>query len=259
MSPCTRSAHAWHRTATIALLGVLVACGAAEGALDGPIGEVPNGAKGVVSGRVTDARGRPIVGATVVVNNAVWFNKNIVLKSDASGIYRYDMPATDSWYVRGTTDVTYNGHTYTLELHPDYAGSFTGVDGHVVNLTWKMTGEVPKEFGHDGFYGGSVEMDAGLDLSDLAGVTLTLTPVGTLIDGSVGGAITRRVDAAIGTFALRDVPMGRYTVRATRNGAPLVIRMRHTTDWVPEVTTDFEPAYVGATSYGIYFQVATAG
>ena len=249
----------WRRAVATALLGLAAACVSADGALTGPIGgEIPNGEKGVAAGRVTDSHGRPIAGATVVINNAVWFNKNIVLTSDANGFYRFDMPATDSWYVRGTTTVTYNGRTYTIDLHPDYAGSFSGVDGHVVNLSWKTTGEVPKEFGHDGYYGGSVEMDAGWDLADLAGVTLTLTPVGTLLDGSAGQSITRVIAETVGSFALRDVPIGRYTVRVTRNGVPLLIQMRHTTTYAPVVTADFEPAYVGATAYGLYFRVATA-
>jgi hypothetical protein len=211
-----------------------------------------------VSGRVTDAQGRPIAGATVVINNAVFFNKNIVLKTGTDGRYRFTMPATDAWYVRGTTDVRYLGRTYTLELHPDYAGSFSGVDGRVVNLQWKTSGEVPKDFGHDGYYGGSVVMDAGWDLYELSGVTLTLTPVGLLIDGSTGRTITRTVHESRGSFELKDVPMGRYQLSASRNGMPLVFRMRYSSDYVPQVTADFEPAYVGATVYGIYFMVAKA-
>lgn len=249
-------------------LGTFAACGSADGAGAGPVGETPNGgssggngggANGVVSGRVTDAQGRPIAGATVVINNAVWHNRNIVLKSATDGSYRYTMPTTDSWYVRGTTDVTYNGRTYVLDLHPDRSGAFSGSEGAVVNLQWKVTGPVPTDFGHAGFYGGSVEMDTGWDLGDLAGVTLTLTPVGTLIDGSAGATITRSVTQTVGSYAVRDVPLGRYRVQASRDGKPLVLRMRHTSAYVAEVTTDFEPAYPGATAYGIYFSVATEG
>jgi hypothetical protein len=246
--------------AAIALLATTVACGASDASVTGPdddTGTPPPASKGIVSGRVTDALGRPIAGASVVINNAVWFNRNIVLTSGADGTYRYEMPPTDSWYVRGTTDVSYNGRTYRMELKPDYAGSFSGVDGRVVNLQWTMTGAVPTDFGHSGFYGGSVEIDAGWDLSDLAGVSLTLTPVGKLIDGSTGTTITRAITGDASSFALRDVPIGRYKVSATRNGVPLVIRMRHSSQYVADVTADFEPAYAGATSYGIYFMVAT--
>ena len=250
------------RTMALIFLGVVAACGAADAPLSGPPdggngGDGGNASTGVVSGRVTDMRGEPIAGATVVINNAVWFNKNIVLRTGADGRYRYQLPPTDSWYVRGTTEVTYNSRPYKLDLHPDFSGGFSGVEGRVVNLQWKTSGEVPTDFGHAGYYGGSVEMDAGWDLADLVGVTLTLTPVGPLIDGSAGAVITRTVNGDVSSFAIRDVPIGRYTVRATRNGVPLVFRMKNSSRYVADVTTDFEPAYNGATSYGIYFMVAT--
>ncbi len=71
--------------------------------------------------------------------------------------------------------------------------------------------------------------------------------------------ITRTVVGTRGSFTVQDVPMGRYTVRATRHGVPLKIRMRLSTEYVSTATADFEPAYNGATVYGIYFAVATAG
>jgi hypothetical protein len=184
-------------------------------------------------------------------------NRNIVLRSGADGTYEQQLPATDAWYVRGTTTIQYNGRSYTVDLKPDYAASFSGAAGHVVNLQWTMTGAVPEDFGHRGFYGGSVEVDAGWDLGDLTGVELTLTPVGALLDGSAGQPITATAVAGRSSFALRDVPIGRYKIRATRDGVPLVFRMRYTSQYVAELTADFEPSYVGATSYGIYFSVAT--
>jgi hypothetical protein len=211
---------------------------------------------GVVSGRVTDTRGQPIAGAKVVINNALWYNRNIVLRSGTDGTYRFTLPPTDAWYVRGTTDVTYHGRTYTVELKPDYAGAFAGVDGHVVNLQWAMTGEVPRDFGGGGFYGGEVQMDAGIGVFDVDGVVMTLTPVGPLLDGSVGQVISRTVVGTTGFYRLTDVPMGRYAVRAARNGQSLLVRLRFATAAEVEVTADFEPIYPGATVYGLYFSVA---
>ncbi len=260
LAPSARTARAM-RTA-LATLVLTTACGAADGALDGPLGGNPDGTpqyeRGTATGRVTDSHGRPIVGAQVVVNNTVWFNKNVVVTTDANGYYRAPLPATDSWYVRGTTTVSYNGKPYTLDLHPDFPGSFTGGEGHVVNLQWKVTGEVPKLFGHDGYYGGSVEIDAGWDLADLHGVTFTLTPIGALIDGSTAPPLSRTIEETVGSYALRDLPIGRYRVTATRNGQPAFLRMRHTSAWVSEITADFEAAYPGATSYGLYFSVASS-
>ena len=211
--------------------------------------------KGYVSGIVTDTKGKPIANATIVINNATWYNKNIVLRSDANGKYSYKMPASDSWYVRGTFDVTYNNRTYTLDLHPDYAGSFAGTDGKVVNLQWKLTGEIPKDFGRDGYYGGSIEIDAGYNMSDLKDVSITLTPSGNLIDGSTGQTITKTITDYNGSYAIRDVPLGRYQVMVKRNNQPMHIVFRNTTTpLLSPVTTDFVPAYNGATAYGVYFR-----
>lgn len=251
------------RARTIALVAVIAACGSAEASVNEPPGPVGGGGNGggsqsrVVSGRATDSQGRPIAGATVVINNAVWFNRNIVLHSASDGTYRHELPPNDSWYVRGTTTVTYNGKDYTLELKPDYAGAFPGTEGRVVNLQWVMTGPVATDFGRDGFYGGSVEIETGWDLPDLAGVSVTLTPVGALLDGSTGATITRSAEGTTGTLVIRDVPMGRYALRVMRNGVPLVVRMRNSSSYVADVVADFEPAYTGATSYGIYCMVAT--
>ncbi len=241
-----------HRFRRLCLSGLILAAACDAGASTGA--DLPSTA-GVVSGLVTDTRGRPIADAAVVINNALWFNRNIVLQSRADGTYRYELPATDAWYVRGTTTVTSNGRTYTIDLKPDYPASFAGTEGHVVNLQWVMTGEVPKDFGHDGFYGGTVQMDAGWDLFDLDGVLLTLTPVGPLLDGSAGQAINRTVVGTRGTDLLLDVPMGRYRLHATRNGVALKIRLRGAAGYLETVTADFEPAYDGATVYGLYFAV----
>jgi hypothetical protein len=191
-----------------------------------------------------------------VINNAVWYNRNIVLKSGADGTYRYALPATDAWYVRGTTNVEYNGRTYTVELKPDFTAAFPGTEGRVVNLRWVMTGEKSTDYGGGGFYGGTVAITASWGLSDLKGVTITLTPVGTLLDGSAGAELVRTVSEVRGNVELNDLPMGRYIVRATRNGTPLRIQMRYSIEYLSSVTADFEPAYSGASVYGIYFAVS---
>lgn len=192
-----------------------------------------------------------------MINNALWFNRNIVLKSGADGSYRFVLPPTDAWYVRGTTDVVYNGRTYTIELRPDFSASFPGTEGHVVNLEWTMTGAVPDDYATGGFYGGDVQMDAGPGMFILEGVTLTLTPVGTLLDGSTGKVIAHTVSERVGFIRLRDVPMGRYTIRATLHGTPLLIRKRYAMAFEANVDADFEPVYEGATAYGLYFAVTS--
>src|SRR5262245_11731918 len=61
------------KMAFVALAVAVVSCG--DGA------PLEAGEQGFVEGRVTDAAGRPIAGAEVVVNNTVWQNHNLVLSS----------------------------------------------------------------------------------------------------------------------------------------------------------------------------------
>jgi hypothetical protein len=256
--PSACSVHFVRRAALIVQV-LCAACGTDSTAATAPTPAPPSApapSSGVVSGLVTDTRGRPIAGAKVVINNALWFNRNVVLKSGADGSYRYALPATDAWYVRGTTTVSYHGRTYEIELKPDYSASFPGTEGRVVNLRWTMTGEVSKDFGAGGYYGGTVQMDADIGMFDVDGVVLTLTPVGPLLDGSEGRVISHKVVGTRGFIELFDIPMGRYTVRATLDDVSLSIRMRGASASASTQTMDFEPAYTGATVYGLYFYVS---
>ena len=216
---------------------------------------------GVVKGKVTDASGKPIAGATIVINNTVFFNKNIVLTTNAGGEYRVKMPATDSWYVRGFVNISYNGLVYELQLHPEFAGAFTGMDGKIVNLVLKSSGQVPPDFGHSGYYGGKIlAQSVLLNLNDLYGVELTLEPVGPMIDGSSGITIKQTSTKHANEFILEDVPMGRYKVSAKLNGDPLYLNPVKGDPFAQYKLShimDFEPSYPGATTYRIAVNLST--
>ena len=218
-----------------------------------------NPPSGIVNGRVTDTQGRPVEGAAVIINNTVYFNRNIVVTTDATGFYQYKMPATDSWYVRGYVKVNFRGNEYELPLHPDFTGAFTGAAGKTVNLQWKLTGAIPSEFGTGGYYGGSAVAQPGYDMYDLTGVQLTLVPEGALIDGSTGATITQTVVKRSDGFVIQDIPIGRYTITAKLNGQALYLKHRTQpgSDYVSSLTADFEPAYFGANTYVIPFELAT--
>lgn len=216
-----------------------------------------NSRQGVVKGIVTDTQGRPVKNATIVVNNTVWYDHNIVLSTGADGKYSYDMPATDSWYVRGSIKVQYHNYLYELPLCPDYAGAFPGVSGKEVNLQWKLTGPVPTDFGGAGYYGGSAIAQPGFDIFDLTGVELTLVPQGLLIDGSTGNTIVKIGANRSDGYVIEDIPIGRYTITAKLNGQTLYLRKRPSYNevYATSITADFEPTYPGATSYAIQFDV----
>ncbi|MBC7922848.1 MAG: hypothetical protein H7Z75_17360 [Ferruginibacter sp.] len=196
--------------------------------------------KGVVSGRALDAAGKPLPNVKIVVNNTQFYNHNLLGKTDDNG--QYSLPLTPgSWYVRGTVKTEFDDKTYVLDLHPDQDAAFAGSDGAVRNLTLKASGERTGEFGNDGYYGGQVEVFTwGLDAEE---VTLTLEPVGGLIDGSAGKNIVAKPDR----MYINDVPLGKYIVTARLGNQPLRVRVRNANQaYGNSATASFDPAYPGA-------------
>ena len=203
-----------------------------------PDGNAPQ--KGMVSVRALDAVGKPLANASIVINNSQYYNHNVLGQTDANG--RYNLQVTPgSWYVRGTVKTKFDNKTYVLDLHPDNDVAFAGSEGAVRNLTLKVSGERTGEFGNDGYYGGKVEVfTTGVPTNQ---VTLTLQPVGSLIDGSTGRTITTKPT----DMYIHDVPLGKYTVTAQAGNQPLQVRIRNADQsYGNSVTASFDPAYPGA-------------
>ncbi|MDQ4140169.1 MAG: hypothetical protein M3142_06555, partial [Bacteroidota bacterium] len=182
-------------------------------------------------------------------------NQNILGTTDANGNYKIAL-TPGSWYVRGTAVLSFDNKTYILDLQPETVGAFAGTEGAIRNLNLKISGAKTPEFGMGGYYGGSVEIYAyGGEFFDSDGVELTLEPVGTLIDGSVGNKIIRNPEGDI----LYDAPLGKYKISAryVPENRPLQIRMRNKGQgFNSSVTSSFDPAYPGATgSYGLSVEV----
>ncbi len=219
------------------------ACTTPEPEVD-PVSGAPE--KGYATGKAVDTGGKPLADVEIVVNNTQFYNSNIVGRTDSKGQYKLQL-SPGSWYVRGTVKVQYDNRTYVLDLHPETDGAFAGTEGAVRNLRWKLTGAKPAEFGATGHYGGLVEV-YGDNIFDTDQVELTLEPVGTLIDGSTGQKIVRRLEGgSIGNT--EDIPLGRYriTARHLSKGKAVKVRLRNEGAYADEVTSSFEPAYAGAT------------
>lgn len=203
--------------------------------------------QGYVSGKATDAIGKPLANVKVVVNNTQFYNHNILGQTDASGRYKLQL-TPGSWYVRGTTTVQFDNKRYVLDLHPDSDGAFAGTDGAVRNLSLQVSGERTGEFGNDGYYGGQIEIfsDYGKrDYFDTEDVELTLEPVGTLLDGSAGMKAVRRPEG----LYVNDVPLGKYRIAARHrpDNQPMQVRIRNASQaYKQSVTDSFDPAYPGA-------------
>lgn len=226
------------KTPTISLLAVLVSLGltACEIHADN---RTPAAESGYVTGTVRDAQGKPIAGAKILLDNSVFYNAYIHGSTGQDGSYRIKAQP-GAWRAEASIRKAYNGKTYTLEMHPDSLDSFSD-EGAVRNFTWRLEGRSQEN--EYRYYGGFIQLskDPGFE-GDLDDVELTLTPDGPLIDGSQGKILRLRPGDHywVDRFQIQDVPIGRYTVRATLNGASGQRALR-IQDW--HTRGDFQPAF----------------
>ena len=161
--------------------------------------------------------------------------------TDAHGRYRLDVrQPIGTWRVGAHLRREYNGRTYKLDLHPDTARAFPGVDGAVRNFSWRLIGRTPE----GGSYGVATYVYHGwapgqsVSQSD---VVVTFTPVGPLIDGSTGQVGVVRLQ---GNY-VSNIPLGRYRVTArwapqdARAARPMGVRLRHANTYTESTILDW--------------------
>ncbi|HET8574395.1 MAG TPA: carboxypeptidase-like regulatory domain-containing protein [Edaphocola sp.] len=206
-------------------------------------------AKGYVTGKVTDTKGNPIAGASVLLDNTITYASYVNGTSGPDGKYQIKLPTGNYsiWKASATIQKSYDNKTYTLDMAPDNTNSITD-DGAVCDFSWKLSGQQP-----DGstYYGGTIDMDAGTGsaISDWNGIVLTLTPVSVLIDGSPGRAMTITFGSANWpnyVSGIIDIPIGRYKATAIYRyhnaDYQLYLQNRQTNDgFRAELVFDFEP------------------
>lgn len=197
---------------------------------------------GQLTGKVTDTQGKPIAGAEIIADNTVIYNSNVLGNSNNDGNFSLKLFGNFTWMAHAQISKTYNNKKYTFRLHPDNAEAFTS-GGAVRNFSWKLRG--PSYEGTNMFYGSMIQLQNVIGDYTLAEeVDFTLTPVGTLVDGSTGQTITMRggeprTDAY---YKLMDIPLGRYKLTAKHEGRVLQLMNYITNQTGTELTLDFEPA-----------------
>lgn len=213
----------------------------------------------VAKGRVTNSAGEPIAGAVVDLKNTLFYGSSVEVKTKKDGTYRAEL-ARGTWHVTAHVNVTYNKQKYRIDLCPDSDDDFANTDGVVRGFTLKLTGEKENGLGTYGFpvivY--NVPGDYSFQETD---VELTLTPDGPLVDGSKGQVITGKCVHTPDGTAIKDVPMGRYKVKARvvekgKSAEPMRVRVRNKDqEFVDEVTADFESKYQGLAVQKIELEV----
>lgn len=246
---------------------------AAKPAAPAPTMQAPAAKRGYVSGIVLDTQGRPLAGVEVYIYGTTFEQgqrTDFHVQTRADGTYAARVP--DGRYrADATLTRAFAGATFELKLHPESGSDKTEVDsteGGTLNFRWRLTGSRPGG-GKDwqNFYGASVNLSyCGLPANaycdshytDIGAavapggstVTLTFTPQGKLVDGTVGQpmvmtlkASSLRADYPSGqgggrlvlgqTWAYQsenfnDLPLGVYTLTAsatTPDGRKLPLKL----------------------------------
>jgi len=173
----------------------------------------------VVKGKVVNPQGDPIQGVLITIDNQLLYNSNAQVVTDANGRYRIElsrMAATYMAYAEFST--LYDGVKHSVDLIPADDSPFAGNTGAVRHFTLNLDSSTGT--------GGSGEvlfymmdlihpLDPTLEPPDRDHVTLTLEPVGTMLDGTVGGSpIVSKGSNSNNGYGVHNVPIGKYKVSA---------------------------------------------
>ncbi|SEO39200.1 hypothetical protein SAMN05660816_02799 [Niastella yeongjuensis] len=226
---------------------------------DKVLSEKPETKKSTVSGSVTDARNVPVKEARITIEHTVWYNSYLSASSDEEGKYQVSLPddPAGDWTAKAQLTKTAYGQTYKFDLEPDKTDAFNKASGAVRNFKWKLSGPRP---GGTGYYGAHVDLyQFGADV-DMTKVRLSFTPFPgetSLMDGTAAASFERPVEDVAGTFMVKDVPIGKYTVKAVYAGKKLLLNNRHADDNNEESKTIVfgKYGYLGETEYNIEFYV----
>lgn len=215
---------------------------------------------GAVTGIVTDSRNLPVKDASIIIEHTVWYNSYLFGSSSNEGKYEVSLPATPEgdWTAKAQLTKMAYGQTYTFDLEPDKTGAFSRATGAVRNFKWKLSGQRP---GGTGYYGAHVDLyPFGTDL-DMTKVKLSFIPFPgetALIDETTVSPFERPVENIAGTFMVKDVPIGKYIVKAIYAGKKLLLNNRHSDDSNEESKTVIfsKYGYLGETEYNIEFYLS---
>lgn len=222
-----------------------------------PITEGSTSQAGAVTGKVTDAKGAPLAGIKIVLEHTVWTGTYVYATTDAAGNYKANLPKepAGSWTAKAQIKKSAYGQEYTFDLAVDKTEPFKQNEATVRNFTWKLSGQKPDGAG---YYGAHVDVyQWGTDVP-MHEVKLIFTPydaAATLIDGSAVPTIERTVEDVAGTFMVKDIPIGKYAVKATYPGKTLLLKNRKLTDeaGVTKTVVFGKNGYLAETEYNIEF------
>ncbi|WP_409340639.1 carboxypeptidase-like regulatory domain-containing protein [Paenibacillus sp. MBLB4367] len=201
----------------------------------------------VVKGVVRDAKGKPISGVTVFADNTLLYDSNVIGVTDESGRYRIELPnAATTWRMSADLTKTFNGKPFTFHLAADVDQPLAGKTGAVRDFTWtKMDGQI--------YIYPNFSFDDGLPEFNMTDLEVTLTPLGSLIDGSAGQTIVKRAGPVQGGLGIDNVPIGRYKATAKwlpdgHDPIPMQIRLNYVGKYAEFAEFEFDKPRGASTS-----------
>lgn len=216
------------------------------------------GQKGIVTGRVTDEKGRPLPNVVVYAGHTTFYNANVMGKTDADGRYRLDLTARHGTYIlHAEMTRQHNGNDYKFDLYPDDKTPVASTENSVRNMVWKKSVNVTAtEWDGVGGFVDFMPERGSEDYWDVSDVELTLVPVGPLADGSTGETIKAKavnftnITGIYNNTGFCNVPVGRYKISARyvpADGKPvnLLLTLQKKQAWVKELETDFAQSSLG--------------
>jgi hypothetical protein len=220
--------------------------------------DLPTPEKGRVSGKVTDGQGKPLSGVKITAEHTLWHATYVFGVTDNDGNYTIELPEIPAgmWTVSAKITKSAYDKEYLFDLDGDKT-AFTQDETVVRDFTWKIKGARPNS---DYFYGAHLDIytlfgtDAPLDK-----IKIIFTPIEPLlIDGSPAVPIEGVVENIAGTFMVKDIPIGKYTVKAVYPDKTLLLKNKRIDD-VEEINkfVVFDKyGYLADTEYNIEFWVS---
>jgi hypothetical protein len=222
-----------------------------------PLTDDATPAAGTVSGKVTDAQGNPLSGVKIILEHTVWAATYVFATSDANGNYEAELPAVPagSWTAKAQITKIAYANEYKFDLAVDDNTAFTVSQKTVRNFTWKLSGA--KEDG-TGYYGAHVDVyqwGTDVPMDEIKLLFTRFDASSRLVDGSPIQAIERQVEDVAGTFMVKDVPVGHYSVKAVYPGKTLLLKNRHNEEQAEQSKEVVfgKHGYRGETEYNIEF------
>jgi hypothetical protein len=175
--------------------------------------------KGMVTGKVTDATGKPLQNVDILLSHTVWSDQKLATKTDENGNYSVTLPAEPrgNWTIKAIHHAAAYGNRYDFVLDANDNSSFGGARGAIRNFTWKLLGE---HIG--GQYGAEVKVISGERDFPLQDVKLIFSPLeDLLVDVSEAKTIEKNLENRTGQYTAAFIPVGKYAVQAVYKGKTL--------------------------------------